>query len=106
MRCSGLANVLSGVALIWRTSSGPMFRADHTVIDTGHHRLTRLRVTSANSRVGPFRFHSSDERPLSAHTCRYSGDQRMTRIAPDCVKTRKLSENGASGANFFVPPSL
>jgi hypothetical protein len=25
---------------------------------------------------------------------------------PGCVKTRKLSENGASGANFFTSPSL
>jgi len=29
--------VLSGVALILRTSSGPIFRADHSVIDTGRH---------------------------------------------------------------------
>jgi len=27
-------------------------------------------------------------------------------LDPDCVKTRKLSENGASGANFFALPSL
>ena len=30
----------------------------------------------------------------------------MTVKGPDCVKTRKLSENGASGANFFALPSL
>ena len=27
-------------------------------------------------------------------------------LGPDCVKTRKLSGNGALGANFFPPPSL
>jgi len=34
-----LVNVLSGVALICGPSSGPIFRADHTVIDRGYHRL-------------------------------------------------------------------
>ena len=29
-----------------------------------------------------------------------------SQIDPGCVKTRKLSENGASEANFFAPPSL
>ena len=33
MTCSGLANVLSGIALICGPSSGPTFRADHTMID-------------------------------------------------------------------------
>jgi hypothetical protein len=40
MSCSGLANVLSGVALTLRISSRPTFGADHTVIATGHHRLS------------------------------------------------------------------
>ena len=35
-RISGWQNVLSGVALICRTSSGPTFDADHTAIDTAH----------------------------------------------------------------------
>src|SRR6266850_6039589 len=33
-----------------------------------------------------------------------SGATRVVDIDPDPVKTRKLSENGASGANFFVLP--
>jgi hypothetical protein len=31
---------------------------------------------------------------------------RIVANGPDCVKTRKSSENGASGANFFALPSL
>jgi hypothetical protein len=30
----------------------------------------------------------------------------MTAFDPDCVKTRKLSEDSASGTNFYAPPSL
>src|SRR5215471_15123856 len=57
MSCSGLANVLSGVALILRTSSGPTFRADHTVIGTGHHRLSigTIRLTSTSDHYQPTR---------------------------------------------------
>src|SRR5262245_24063242 len=36
MSCSEWANVLAGVVLILRTSSGPTFDADHTAIDTAH----------------------------------------------------------------------
>jgi len=31
---------------------------------------------------------------------------KSTAVGPGCVKTRKLSENGASDANFFASPSL
>jgi hypothetical protein len=36
MSCSGLVNVLSGLAL--SRLLGPILQADHTVIDVGHHR--------------------------------------------------------------------
>ena len=39
MSCSVSANVLSRVALILRTSLGPVSPLDHTVIGTGYHRL-------------------------------------------------------------------
>ena len=29
----------------------------------------------------------------------------FTAVDPDCVETRKLSEDGASGTNFYAPPS-
>src|SRR5271167_3119142 len=51
MSCSGLANVLSGVALILRTSSGPTFRVDHTVIAAGHHRLSIGTITVASRMI-------------------------------------------------------
>ena len=44
MTCCGSANVLSGIALL----CGPLgtdFRVDHTVIGTGHHRLSIGRVS-------------------------------------------------------------
>src|SRR5215831_10430117 len=39
MSRSESANVLSGVAFILRTSSGPVFPADHTAIDTAHPKV-------------------------------------------------------------------
>src|SRR6516164_1900481 len=39
MSCSGLAKVLSGVALICEPRRGRLSRFDHTVIDPGYHRL-------------------------------------------------------------------
>ena len=40
MICCGSANVLSGVALIRGPRRDRPSGADHTVIDTGHHRLS------------------------------------------------------------------
>jgi hypothetical protein len=48
----------------------------------------------------------TSERPLSTHCCRLPTGYGWTAVDPGCVKTRKLSENGASEANFFASPSL
>jgi len=37
---------------------------------------------------------------------RFITRSRRSAKGRDCMKTRKLSENGASGAGFFAPPSL
>jgi len=51
MSCSGLANVLSGVAAIWRPRQGRP-SADHTAIGASHHGISlgTITVASANDR--------------------------------------------------------
>src|SRR5215469_14134654 len=48
----------------------------------------------------------SCEGRLTTHCGRFPHDTGGTAVDPSCVKTRKLSENGRSEANFFAPPSL
>ena len=48
--------MLSGIALISRTSSGPTFRTDHTLIDRAHDRLSMATIAVARRRmtaIGP-----------------------------------------------------
>src|SRR5215471_4173678 len=70
MSCSELANVLSGVAFILRTSSGPAFPVDHTAIDTAHPKVVDRNNQASDGRMTVFcgtpRFCSPDERLLSA----------------------------------------
>src|SRR5215469_12401684 len=74
MSCSQSVNVLSGVALICCTSSGPTFHADHTAIDTAHPQVVDRNDQASVGRMtaicGTPRFCSSDEQLLSAHPSR------------------------------------
>src|SRR6516164_5680864 len=69
MSCWESANVLSGVAFILRTSSGPAFPADHTATDTAHPKVVDRNNQASDGRMTAFcgtpRFCSSDERLLS-----------------------------------------
>jgi len=63
-------------------------------------------VTPAPSPATPVQA-EAERRQLTVMFCDLVGSTALsTRFDPDCVKTRKLSENGASGANFCAPPSL
>src|SRR6516162_4896605 len=54
MSCSESANVLSGVAFILRTSSGPAFPADHTAIDTAHPKVVDRNNQASDGRMTAF----------------------------------------------------
>jgi len=43
--------VLAGVVLNLQTSSRPTFRADHTVIDIGRHRLSMEMISGARYQI-------------------------------------------------------
>ena len=43
--------------------------------------------------------------PLATHCGRFPHDTGWTAVDPDCVNTQKFSEYGASGTNFYAPPS-
>src|SRR5215831_4699026 len=74
MSRSESANVLSGVGFILRTSSGPAFPADHTVIDAAHPKVVDRNNQASVGRMAAFcgtpRFCSSDERLLSLRVIR------------------------------------
>ena len=87
MSCSEWANVLAGVVLILRTSSGPTFDADHTAIDTAHPQVVdrsgQASVRRMTAICGPPRFCSSDERLLSGALQPVAGDAAYGEDAPD-----------------------
>src|SRR5262249_45361208 len=98
MRCSGLANVLSGVALILRTSSGPAFRADHTVIETGHHRLPNGTISGVSASDG---YRPAPSVPLDRRTTGYGATSSLPDALAEVSKLnghRPLSLDGVNGS--------
>src|SRR5262249_52897567 len=76
MSCSESANVLSGVAFILRTSSGPVFPADHTAIDTAHPKVVDRNNQASVGRMTLFAGPLGSARPTNGSY------RRVSPIAP------------------------
>jgi len=81
--------VLSGVALICRTSSGPTFHADHTLIDTAHPQVVDRsgqasvgRMTAICQALGSARPTNGSYRRVSP-VAMHLGEGRLTEPAAD-----------------------
>src|SRR5215468_718980 len=100
MSCAESANVLSGVAFILRTSSGPAFPADHTALDTAHPKVVDRNNQASVGRMTAFcgtpRFCSSDERLLSALLARRGSPQGRS---PDGTDSRRSGMLPGTGQN-------
>src|SRR5262249_7802673 len=98
MSCAESANVLSGVAFILRTSSGPAFPADHTAIDTAHPKVVDQNNQASVGRMtdfcGTLRLCSSDERLLSAQTRQCRMLRKRSPYDPICRPSLRASAAG------------
>jgi len=112
MSCSGLANVLSGVAAIWRPRQGRP-SADHTAIGASHHRISvgMITVASANDRhpqipwLIPRRAAVGASRPLPCVPAKVPspGVQPVRREQVFMPLSRSLLSGDSDGKNYPIP---